>query len=169
MGDIALMSAVEQISLIRRGEISSQELTEHCIARIESRDGEINAVVTRDFETALTNAKAADAAQKRGEVLGRIHGVPITVKDALQTKGLRSTGGAVELRDNVPERDAPVVDAVRREGAIVIGKTNLPRWSGDIQSYNELFGTTNNPWDLSRGPGGSSGCLPSMGGTSVGT
>ena len=157
MGDIALMSAVEQISLIRRGEISSQELTEHCIARIESRDGEINAVVTRDFETALTNAKAADAAQKRGEVLGRIHGVPITVKDALQTKGLRSTGGAVELRDNVPERDAPVVDAVRREGAIVIGKTNLPRWSGDIQSYNELFGTTNNPWDLSRGPGGSSG------------
>ena len=109
MGDIALMSAVEQISLIRRGEISSQELTEHCIARIESRDGEINAVVTRDFETALTNAKAADAAQKRGEVLGRIHGVPITVKDALQTKGLRSTGGAVELRDNVPERDAPVV------------------------------------------------------------
>ena len=157
MGDIALMSAVEQISLIRRGEISSQELTEHCIARIESRDGEINAVVTRDFETALTNAKAADAAQKRGEVLGRIHGVPITVKDALQTKGLRSTGGAVELRDNVPERDAPVVDAVRREGAIVIGKTTLPRWSGDIQSYNELFGTTNNPWDLSRGPGGSSG------------
>ena len=157
MKDVALLSTVELVDLISRSEISSRELTEHFIARIERCDGEINAVVTRDFETALANADAADATQHRGEVLGRLHGVPITVKDALETKGLRSTGGAVELRDNVPERDAEVVAAVRREGAIVIGKTNLPRWSGDIQAYNEIFGTTNNPWDLSRGPGGSSG------------
>ena len=157
MKDVALLSTVEQVDLISRGEISSRELTEHCIDRIERRDGEINAVVTRDFETALIDADAADSAQAKGQVLGRLHGVPITVKDALETKGLRSTGGAVELTDNVPDRDAAVVNAVRREGAIVMGKTNLPRWSGDIQAYNEIFGTTNNPWDLSRGPGGSSG------------
>ena len=157
MKDVALLSTVEQVDLISRSEISSRELTEHCIDRIQRRDGEINAVVTRDFETALINADAADSAQAKGQVLGRLHGVPITVKDALETKGLRSTGGAVELTDNVPERDAAVVSAVRREGAIVMGKTNLPRWSGDIQAYNEIFGTTNNPWDLSRGPGGSSG------------
>ena len=155
--DVALLSTVEQVDLISRGEISSRELTEHCIDRIERRDGEINAVVTRDFETALIDADAADSAQAEGQALGRLHGVPITVKDALETKGLRSTGGAVELTDNVPDRDAAVVNAVRREGAIVMGKTNLPRWSGDIQAYNEIFGTTNNPWDLSRGPGGSSG------------
>jgi amidase len=155
--DVALLSTVEQVDLISRSEISSRELTEHCIDRIQRRDGEINAVVTRDFETAMINADAADSAQAKGQVLGRLHGVPITVKDALETKGLRSTGGAVELTDNVPERDAAVVNAVRREGAIVMGKTNLPRWSGDIQAYNEIFGTTNNPWDLSRGPGGSSG------------
>ena len=157
MKDVALLSTVEQVDLISRGEISSRELTEHCIDRIERRDGEINAVVTRDFETALIDADAADSAQAEGQALGRLHGVPITVKDALETKGLRSTGGAVELTDNVPDRDAAVVNAVRREGAIVMGKTNLPRWSGDIQAYNEIFGTTNNPWDLSRGPGGSSG------------
>ena len=157
MKDVALLSTVEQVDLISRGEISSRELTEHCIDRIERRDGEINAVVTRDFETALIDADAADSAQAEGKALGRLHGVPITVKDALETKGLRSTGGAVELTDNVPDRDAAVVNAVRREGAIVMGKTNLPRWSGDIQAYNEIFGTTNNPWDLSRGPGGSSG------------
>lgn len=157
MKDVALLSTVEQVDLISRGEISSRELTEHCIDRIQRRDGEINAVVTRDFETALIDADAADSAQAEGQALGRLHGVPITVKDALETKGLRSTGGAVELTDNVPDRDAAVVNAVRREGAIVMGKTNLPRWSGDIQAYNEIFGTTNNPWDLSRGPGGSSG------------
>ncbi|MEC8828240.1 MAG: amidase family protein, partial [Actinomycetota bacterium] len=157
MNDVALLSTVEQVDLIRRGEISSRELTEHFIARIEHRDGDVNAVVTRDFETALATADAADATQHSGEALGRLHGVPITVKDALKTKDLRSTGGAVELRDNIPQSDAEVVASVRREGAIVIGKTNLPRWSGDIQSYNEIFGTTNNPWDLSRGPGGSSG------------
>ena len=157
MKDVALLSTVEQVDLISRGEISSRELTEHCIDRIQRRDGEINAVVTRDFETALIDADAADSAQAEGKALGRLHGVPITVKDALETKGLRSTGGAVELTDNVPDRDAAVVNAVRREGAIVMGKTNLPRWSGDIQAYNEIFGTTNNPWDLSRGPGGSSG------------
>ena len=157
MTDVALLSTVEQAGLIRRGEISSRELTEHFIERIERLDGEINSVITRDFETATAESDAADAAQQKGEPMGLLHGVPITVKDALQTKNLKSTGGATELQNNVPPNDAAVVASVRREGGIVMGKTNLPRWSGDIQAYNDIFGTTNNPWDISRGPGGSSG------------
>ena len=85
--DVALLSTVEQVDLISRGEISSRELTEHCIDRIERRDGEINAVVTRDFETALIDADAADSAQAAGQALGRVHGVTITEKDALETTG----------------------------------------------------------------------------------
>ncbi len=157
MTDIGLRSTVEQADLIQRGELSSRELTEHFIERIERLDGEINSVVTRDFETALAESDAADASQQKGQSLGVLHGVPITVKDALQTKNLKSTGGATELRDNVPSQDAAVVASIRRQGGIVMGKTNLPRWSGDIQAYNDIFGTTNNPWDISRGPGGSSG------------
>ena len=157
MTDVALLSTVEQAGLIRRGEISSRELTEHFIERIERLDGEINSVITRDFETATAESDAADTAQQKGEPMGLLHGVPITVKDALQTKNLKSTGGATELQNNVPPNDAAVVASVRREGGIVMGKTNLPRWSGDIQAYNDIFGTTNNPWDISRGPGGSSG------------
>jgi len=155
--DIGLRSTVEQADLIQRGELSSRELTEHFIERIERLDGEINSVITRDFETALAESDAADASQQKGQSLGVLHGVPITVKDALQTKNLKSTGGATELRDNVPSQDAAVVASIRRQGGIVMGKTNLPRWSGDIQAYNDIFGTTNNPWDISRGPGGSSG------------
>ncbi len=86
-----------------------------------------------------------------------MHGLPITIKDAIETAGIRSTGGAIELTDHVPTEDAPAVARLRAAGAIVFGKTNLPRWSGDVQSFNEIFGTTNNPWDLTRIPGGSSG------------
>jgi amidase len=88
---------------------------------------------------------------------GPLHGVPITVKDALETAGIRSTGGARELIEHVPTVDAPAVARLRQAGAIVFGKTNVPRWSGDIQTFNDVFGTTNNPWDASRTPGGSSG------------
>ena len=157
MTEIGLLSTVEQIALVRSGDLSSRELTEHFIERIERLDPEINAVVTRDFEVALEQADVADEQGQKGKLIGALHGIPITVKDALETRNLRSTGGAVELKDNVPDRDAAVVASLRREGAIVMGKTNLPRWSGDIQSYNEIFGTTNNPWNLSCGPGGSSG------------
>ena len=92
MTDIGLRSTIEQADLIQRGEISSRELTAHFIERIERLDGEINSVVTRDFETALDQADAADASQQKGKSLGLLHGVPITVKDALQTQNLKSTG-----------------------------------------------------------------------------
>ena len=99
----------------------------------------------------------ADQATARGESWGRLHGIPVTVKDAIATKGIRSTGGAEALFHHVPQDDAQVVTAIKDAGAIVIGKTNVPLWSGDFQTFNDMFGTTNNPWDLSRVPGGSSG------------
>ncbi len=157
MTDPALWSTRAQAAAIASGELSSRELTGLVIERIERLDGEVNAVVTRTFDHAMRSAEQADDAVVRGDALGPLHGVPITVKDALMTAGVRSTGGAVELIDHVPVVDAPVVSSVRRAGAHVIGKTNLPRWSGDIQSYNEMFGTTSNPWNLDRVPGGSSG------------
>ena len=155
--DIALWTTVRQAEAIRTGQITSRALLEHLIERIERINPSLNAIVTVDYESARAAADAADAALARGETPGPLHGVPITVKDALETRGIRSTGGATELRDNVPARDAPVVRAVRDAGAIIIGKTNLPRWSGDLQSFNELFGTTVNPWHADRVPGGSSG------------
>lgn len=155
--DLGLWSATRQAAAIREGELSSRELLEHYLERIERINPELNAVVTQDVEGARAAAKAADEAVARGDDLGPLHGLPVTIKDALETAGMRSTGGAVELTDNVPERDAPVVRAVKDAGAIVMGKTNLPRWSGDVQAYNEIFGTTVNPWNKDRVPGGSSG------------
>jgi len=148
---------VRQAEAIRNGETTSRALLEHFIARIERINPALNAVVTADFERARAAADSADAALARGDVIGPLHGVPVTIKDALQTKGLRSTGGATELRDNVPQSDAAVVQAITEAGAIIMGKTNLPRWSGDLQSFNDIFGTTVNPWNPDRVPGGSSG------------
>jgi len=143
--------------MIRNGELSSVELLDHYIDRIERLNGDLNAIVTTDLDRARAAAAAADTRHAGGENLGPLHGLPISVKDAIATAGIRTTGGAVELSDNVPDADAPVVSAVKDAGAIVFGKSNLPRWSGDVQAINPIFGTTNNPWNLERGPGGSSG------------
>lgn len=153
----ATATATEQARAIRAREISSRELLELYLDRVERLNPAINAVVTLAADRARKEAAAADERTARGEDLPPLHGLPITIKDAIETAGIRSTGGAVELRDHVPDTDAPAVARLREAGAIVFGKTNLPRWSGDVQSYNELFGTTNNPWDLTRVPGGSSG------------
>lgn len=148
---------VDILRALESGEVSARELLDAHLDRIERLDGDVNAVVTLEPERARVEAAAIDDARAAGRTLGRLAGVPITVKDALATEGIRSTGGAIELRDFVPDEDATAVATVRAEGAVVFAKTNLPRWSGDYQSYNELFGTTNNPWDLERTPGGSSG------------
>jgi amidase len=155
--EVALWPAVRQAAAIRDGEFSSRELLELFVDRIERINGELNAVVTLDLETAREAADAADRLLAEGKPLGPLHGLPITIKDALETAGLLSTGGATELSDHVPARDAPVVAALKAAGAIVFGKTNLPRWSSDIQSYNDLFGTTVNPWNPEHVPAGSSG------------
>jgi len=155
--EIALWTTTRQAQAIKSAEITSRQLLEAFAARIERINPQLNAVVTLDLDAARVAADEADAAVARGEELGPLHGVPVTIKDALETAGLRSTGGAVELHNNVPEQDAGVVRAIKDAGAIVFGKTNLPRWSGDIQAFNEMFGTTVNPWNSDRVPGGSSG------------
>ena len=142
---------------IRDKQVSSRELLDGYLARIDRLGGPINAVVTLDVDRAHAAATAADDATVRGELKGPLHGLPVTIKDAIETEGIRSTGGAVELSDHVPAADAPAVARLKAAGAIVFGKTNLPRWSGNLQTYNELFGTTNNPWAIDRTPGGSSG------------
>jgi amidase len=155
--DPTLWSTTQQADAIRRKELSSRELLHLHLSRIEALDPMINAVCTLKAEAALEAACAADQRTARGESDGPLHGLTVTVKDAIATAGIRSTGGAVALRDHVPTTDAPVVERIKGAGAIVFGKTNLPEWSGDWQSFNEMFGTTNNPWDLTRTPGGSSG------------
>ena len=150
-------SATELASMIAARELSSRELLDIFVERIETLDETVNAVVTLDLDRARAAADAADAATAAGTATGALHGVPITVKDALAVDGVRSTGGATELADHVATTDADVVALVRRAGAIPFAKTNVPRWSGDFQTYNDVFGTTNNPWDTTRTPGGSSG------------
>ena len=155
--ELATRSATELAAAIANKEVSSRELLDLFASRVERLDEPVHAVVTLDLDRALDSAAKADDATARGESFGPLHGLPITIKDAIETEGIRSTGGAIELTDNVPTEDAPAVASLKRAGAIVFGKTNLPRWSGDLQSYNEIFGTTNNPWDATRVPGGSSG------------
>jgi amidase len=155
--DPALWTTTAQAEAIRRKQLSSTELLGAQLTRIERMNGQINAVCTTAFEAAEQRASEADAACARGESWGPLHGIPVTIKDAIATAGIRSTGGSSALIDHVPADDAPAVAAVKAAGAIVIGKTNVPEWSGDLQTFNDMFGTTNNPWDLARVPGGSSG------------
>jgi amidase len=151
------LSAIELARVIADREVSSREALQHFVDRVDRLDGPLNAVVTRDVDAAVAAADRADVATARGEQLGPLHGVPMTVKDSFSTAGMRTTSGAPELADHVPTEDAAPVAAVRRAGAVVWAKTNLPIYAGDMQSYNEVFGTTHNPWDVERTPGGSSG------------
>ncbi len=153
----AVASVLELIKLLDQRKISAREVLDHYLERIDRLDGPINAIATLAPERAQQEAAAVDAARATGRGVGALAGIPITVKDAIATADIRSTGGATELADHVPQCDAEAVARLRSAGAVVFGKTNLPRWSGDFQTYNEIFGTTNNPWDLERTPGGSSG------------
>ena len=130
MDDVALWPATEQARAIKQGDLKSRELLEVFISRIDRINPTVNAVVTTDFESARNAADAADVAVAEGRDLGALHGLPVTIKDALETNGMRSTGGATELAHNVPNRDAPVVAAVKNDGAIVFGKANWPRMAG---------------------------------------
>jgi amidase len=153
----ALWTAVEQAAALARRQLSSRELLDSYLERIGRLNPAVNAVVTLDEERARREAGRADDETARGHSRGPLHGLPVTIKDAIEVAGMRSTGGAIALSTHVPEHDAPAVDRLRRAGAIVFGKTNVPEWSGDLQTYNEIFGVTNNPWDQARTPGGSSG------------
>jgi amidase len=156
--DIVLASAAAAADLIRKREITARELTQLLLDRIDQVNPAIGAVVELRRDAALEQATAADEAVQRGDVLGPLHGVPMTVKDAFNVAGLHTTWGNPQFKDYVPDRDATVVQRLKRAGAIVIGKTNVAFMLADFgQTANELFGTTSNPWDTTRTPGGSSG------------
>jgi amidase len=149
-------TTTQLLAALRKRETSATDLTERSIERIEARDGEVNAVVVRDFDRARQTAAAADAALARGERRPLL-GIPMTVKEAINVAGLPTTWG-IPGTQTIPVRDdAVVVQRLKAAGAIVLGKTNVPLHLADWQSYNDLHGVTRNPWDLSRSPGGSSG------------
>jgi amidase len=149
-------TAKEIAGALQARKISAVELTDHVIARIEALDPKLNAVVVRDFDRARDAAKAADAALGRGERRPLL-GVPITIKESFNVAGLPTTWGIVAAKGFVPQEDAVTVARVKGAGAVVLGKTNVPLVLADWQSFNDIYGTTNNPWDLARTPGGSSG------------
>src|SRR5258707_189021 len=155
--DWAFRSAGDMAAGIRAGELSGREALAALVHRVGRPDGTPNSVVTIDVERAMAEAAAADDAVVRRDELRPLHGVPITIKDSFQTAGLRTTSGAPELANFVPDVDAWPVARLKAAGAIVWAKTNLPIYAGDFQSYNDVFGTTTNPYDASRTPGGSSG------------
>ena len=157
MSDIYYLPAVELARKIARGEISSLELTEGYIDRIATLDERINAVPVRTFERAISDARRADEARARGQSLGPLHGVPMTIKESYVMAGTPATWGLEAFRHNVASEDGLAVQRFRAAGAHFLGKTNVPADLADFQSYNSIYGTTNNPRDLDRTPGGSSG------------
>jgi amidase len=158
MHEALLQSATNAARMLRRKEISSRELTEMLLARIDSVNPALNAVVALRPEAALQEAAAADEATARSDAAGPLHGVPMTIKDSFNVAGLHTTWGNPAFKDFVADWDATVVQRLRRAGAIIIGKTNVAFMLGDFgQTANELYGVTNNPWDTTRTPGGSSG------------
>jgi len=150
-------SALELAAAIRARRTTASQLVELYLDRISRHNPTLNAVCTLDAAGATRRAREADAALARGEVWGPLHGVPMTIKDALETAGLRTTGGHPPLKDYIPTVDAPAVSRLRGAGAILLGKTNVPPLSADYRADNPIFGRTNNPWNLERTPGGSTG------------
>jgi amidase len=160
--ELIFMSASKLAGLIRAKKVSAAEAVEAFIKRQIAVNDKLNAVVTNCFERAREEAKALDAKAARGEFVGPLHGVPMTIKDSLDTAGVVSTGATMGRQQYVPSKDATVVARVRRAGAILLGKTNTPEFtlgglSGISTASNLLFGGSHNPYDLSRSTAGSSG------------
>ena len=149
-------TAGELMKVLADCQVSSRELVDAAIARIEAIDPKINAVVVRDFDRAREAAAAADVALAKGDSQPLL-GLPMTVKESFNVAGLPTSIGDPKFKDRRPQADTLVVERLKAAGAVILGKTNLPLAARDWQSYNEVYGTTNNPWDLSRTPGGSSG------------
>ena len=155
--DIVLKSAGELASAIRGKEVSSKAIVEAHLEQIAKVNPKLNAIVQLTADAALKEADEADAALARGEIRGPLHGVPVTIKDTLETKGVICTGGTKGRATYVPNADATAVARLRAAGAVILGKTNVPELAGAIETDNLVYGRTNNPYDLARTPGGSSG------------
>ena len=154
--DILSLDATDQLQALAALRISARELLEASVVRMDRLNPKLNAVVSRDLDRAHADARIIDERRARGETLGPLGGLPMTVKDTFDVKGLPASAGTKALLDRTAE-DAAVVARVRSAGAVVWGKTNTPVYASDWQTYNSLYGTTNNPWDLTRTSGGSSG------------
>lgn len=150
-------AASDLAGAVKSRETSSVELVEMYRARIATHNPALNAIIYTDWDAALATARECDAALARGEAIGPLHGVPVTIKEAFEVKGTPATWGMPELRNNIASRDAAAVARLRAAGAVIMGKTNVPRLLADHQTFNAVYGRTNNPWDLATGPGGSSG------------
>lgn len=144
-------------SAIRTRKISSVEAVTHCLARIDNVNPKINAVVALQADRAQTAAKLADQDLRRGKVHGPLHGVPFTSKDSFDTAGLVSTAGTLGWAHRIPVKDATIVARLKGAGGILIGKTNTPEFTWSDETDNAVYGRTNNPYDLTRTTGGSSG------------
>lgn len=156
LSDLTALDATAQIAALQSRRIGSVELLKVALARKDEVNPALNAVVATDVDRAMEAARAIDDLRTRGEPVGPLAGLPMTVKDSFDVAGMSASSGLKALLGRMVP-DATVVARARRAGAVIWGKTNLPVMAGDWQTYNDLYGTTNNPWDLARGPGGSSG------------
>lgn len=157
MNEIIYLSVTELAKAIRDKKVSSLEVVNAFLARIEAVNPKLNAVVHLTAEPAISEAKSADDALARGEGRGLLHGVPMTMKDSLNTAGVISTWGTPGRSEFAPKEDATVVARLKAAGAILLGKTNTPEFTLSFETDNPIYGRTNNPYDLGRTPGGSSG------------
>ncbi|MHC4447996.1 MAG: amidase family protein, partial [Planctomycetota bacterium] len=157
MSELAFGTAVELTEKIRNREVGATELLELYLSRVEKFNPALNAIIVLDGPGARARAREADAALARGENWGPLHGLPITIKESFDWAGSPTTWGVPELKDNTASQNSVVVDRLLAAGAVLFGKTNVPLMLGDWQSFNDIYGTTNNPWALERTPGGSSG------------
>jgi amidase len=157
MRELGFNSAVELATQIRERQLSAVECLRYFRERVERINPKLNAIVVFDWERAASRALKADQALARGEVWGPLHGVPMTIKESFDLKGHATTWGDPDLKNNIAAEDDLVVQRLEAAGAVLFGKTNVPLNLTDFQSYNAVYGTTNNPWDVARGPGGSSG------------
>jgi amidase len=157
MANPAFASATQLAADIRDRKTGCLELLDFFLARADKYNPKLNAIIVWQIDKARDRARAADAALAKGESWGPLHGVPMTVKESFNLMGLPTTFGNPVWKDNLPPANAVVVDRLEAAGAVIYGKTNVPYMLADSQSFNGIYGTTNNPWDLTRGPGGSSG------------
>ena len=155
--DTAFASAVELARQIKAKTIGCAELLAHYFERVDRHNPALNAIVVQIRDKAMARARAADEALAGGEDWGPLHGVPMTVKESYDVAGTPTTWGLPELKNNIAAKDALSITRLQRAGAVVFGKTNVPLMLSDFQSYNDIYGTTNNPWNTDCVPGGSSG------------
>jgi len=155
--DLPFRTAKQLAAAIRSKKIGCLELLELYLKRVEAHNPKLNAIIATDLDGARKRARAADAALKRGKPWGPLHGVPMTIKESYDVAGLPTTWGDPNFKDNVAKADSLAVERLKAAGVVLFGKTNVPLMLADWQTFNAIHGTTNNPWDVTRGAGGSSG------------